>query len=214
MRFRDRADAGHQLARALQAYKNAVVLALPRGGVVVGAEIARHIHAPLDLVITRKIGHPANPEYAICAVTEDGHLICNQEELAHIDPKWLKAAVQQEQTEAQRRRERYLDNRPPIPLEGKTAIITDDGVATGLTMLAAIREAKDRQPSRLTLALPVVPRDIAKQLQTYVDELVALDTPDNFLGGVAAYYDEFDQVEDEQVIEILHSLETAGTKEE
>jgi predicted phosphoribosyltransferase len=214
MRFHNRNEAGRQLARALEAYKNTpvAVLALPRGGVVVGAEIAKSLNAPLDLVIARKVGHPLHPEYAICAVTEDGHLICNRDEIADLNPEWLRTAVLKEQAEAKRRREYYLANRSQVSARGKTVIITDDGVATGLTMFAAIKEARDRQPARVVLALPVVSRDIASQLQLYVDELVALDMPENFLGGVAAYYDEFNQVEDEEVIELLNRLEPAAKK--
>jgi putative phosphoribosyl transferase len=215
MRFRNRQEAGRQLARALDAYRNqeAVVFALPRGGVVLGVEIAKYLHAPMDLIIPRKVGHPRFPEYAVCAVTEDGHLVCNQDEVTRLDPDWLKAAIAKEQAEAKRRRLRYLANRPAVPVKGKTAIVTDDGVATGLTMLAAINDLRDRQPAKVVLAVPILPQDIALQLQKHVDEVVALDIPRNYLGSVGAYYDEFDQVEDEAVIKLLDSLQADTPKQ-
>lgn len=207
-RFPDRKEAGQRLAEVLEKYngEQVVVYALPRGGVALGSEIAKRLGAPLDLVIPRKIGHPTHPEYAICAVTEDGYLVCNQEEVARVDPEWLKAEVKKEQAEAKRRRLRYLEGRPEVSAEGKVAIITDDGVATGLTILAAIQEIKKRNPAKVVLAVPVLPRDIADTLEEQVDELAALDIPDNYKGSVGAYYGEFKQVEDEEVIRLLDSL--------
>ena len=116
MRFRDRTEAGKKLAEALLKYKDAdaIVYALPRGGVVVGYEIARRLGAPLDIVVTRKIGHPSNPEYAVCAVAEDGHMVCNDEERLVLDKKWLESAVERERKEAKRRRETYLAGLSPL----------------------------------------------------------------------------------------------------
>jgi putative phosphoribosyl transferase len=210
MRFRNRQEAGYLLARALEKYKDAdvVVYALPRGGVAVGIEIATHLHAPLDLIIPRKIGHPLHPEYAICAVTEEGFLVCNEEEIAHVDQGWLRTAVAQEQAEAKRRRLTYLSDRPAISAESRTAIVTDDGVATGLTIIAAIQEVRDRHPQKIVLAIPVVPKGIAEELRKHVDELVALEIPEVYLGAVGAYYEEFDQVSDDEVIEALRRLDT------
>jgi putative phosphoribosyl transferase len=215
MRFRNREEASRLLAEALDTYKGkpCVVCALPRGGVVMGMVIAKHLHAPLDLIIPRKIGHPNWHEYAICAVTEDGHLVCNQEEIERLDPEWLKRAILDEQAEAKRRRLLYLANSEPIDLKGRIAIITDDGIATGLTILAAIQAVKDRHPAKVVLAIPVMPTDITEQLQKQVDEIVALEVAEDYLGSVGAYYDEFEQVEDEEVIGMLDSLrEGAGTK--
>jgi predicted phosphoribosyltransferase len=208
MRFEDRIEAGRLLAERLQKYRNqpTVVYALPRGGVVMGAEIAQRLGAPLDLVIPRKVGHPSNPEYAVCAITEDGQLFCNQAEADRLGEAWLKQAAAKEQAEARRRRQLYLDGRPPVPVEGKTAIIVDDGVATGLTMLAAIQEVKARRPARIVVAVPVIPADIAAQLAEEVDEIVALDIPEYYRGSVGSYYREFNQVEDEEVIELMDSL--------
>src|SRR3989344_1657662 len=144
MRFKDRADAGRKLAHALNKFKGrqGVVYALPRGGVVLGVEIAQALHMPLDLVIPRKIGHPISPEYAIGAVVENGEKVCNEMEVARIDPEWFRREVERERQEARRRRELYLGGREPAPVEGKTAIIVDDGIATGLTMEVAIRDVK------------------------------------------------------------------------
>ena len=209
MHFNDRKQAGQLLASALDEYKNGgtVVYALPRGGVVLGAEIAKKLGAPLDLVIPRKIGHPDQPEYGICAVTEDGHLVCSKEEIARIDPAWLTTQVQKEQSEAKRRADTYLTNRPRAQAQGKTAVIVDDGVATGLTMLAAIEEIKDRNPERVILATPVIPSDVAQRLKRYVDDMIALDVPVLYMGAVGAYYDNFEQVEDQEVIKLLEEVQ-------
>ncbi len=213
MLFSDRNQAGRMLADALNEYKggNTVVYALPRGGVVLGAEVAKSLKSPLDLVIPRKVGHPDQPEYGVCAVTEDGHLVCSREEISRLDPAWLTAEVQKQQAEAKRRLENYRAGRPKVDAEGKTAIVVDDGVATGLTMLAAIEEVKDRKPDKVILAAPIVPSDVAVRLKRYVDELVALDIPTVYLGAVGAYYDNFEQVEDHDVTKILDELEATAS---
>ena len=146
MRFKDRTDAGKKLAQALKKYQNqdGVVYALPRGGVVLGAIVARDLHMSLDLLIPRKIGHPLQPEYAICAVVENGEIVCNQQEVARVDPQWFRQEVEAERQEARRRRELYLGGRDPAPVAGKTAIIVDDGIATGLTMEVSISDARRR----------------------------------------------------------------------
>ncbi len=207
MRFRDRTDAGKKLAKALEKYKDqpGIVYALPRGGVVLGAEIARHLELPLDLIIPRKIGHPLSPEYAICAVVESGELVCNEWEVSHVDQTWFKQTVEHERREAQRRRELYLAGRQPYSAEGKTAILVDDGIATGLTMEVAIRDARARRPARVVVAIPVSPKDTAERLSKQVDAVVALDIPDYYLGAVGAYYDYFEQVSDEEVVELMKS---------
>lgn len=203
------------LADALSEYKgtDTLVYALPRGGVVLGVEISKHLGLPLDLVIPRKIGHPEQPEYGVCAVTEDGHLVCSKEEIAQLDPAWLTTEIQTQQAEAKRRFKEYLSDRPRVEAEGKTAIVVDDGVATGLTMLAAIEEVKDLGPEKVVLAAPVIPGDVAGRLKRYVDELVALDIPTVYLGAVGAYYDKFDQLEDREIVKLMDSVkkETAGS---
>jgi predicted phosphoribosyltransferase len=205
MRFRDRADAGKKLAQALKKYEgqNGVVYALPRGGVVLGVEVARALGMPLDLLIPRKIGHPLQPEYAIGAVVESGEMVSNQREVARVDPEWFRQEVEAERQEARRRRELYLGGREPAPVEGKTAIIVDDGIATGLTMEVSIREAQRRKPGHLVVAVPVAPPDTVERMSREVDEFVVLDRSPYYLGAVGAYYDSFYQVTDEEVVALL-----------
>jgi len=212
MRFRDRVDAGKQLAQALKKYQkhDGVVYALPRGGVVLGVEVARALDMPLDLLIPRKIGHPLQPEYAICAVVENGELVCNQQEIARVDPQWFRQEVEAERHEARRRRELYLGGCASAPVEGKTAIIVDDGIATGLTMEVSIRDAQRRRPKHLVVAVPVAPPDTVERLSREVDEFVVLDVSPYYLGAVGAYYDRFFQVTDEEVIALLRSMVPAG----
>lgn len=212
MLFKNRKDAGIKLAQALEKYKDedAIVLALPRGGVVLGEEIANKLHAPLDILLTKKIGHPMNSEYAICAITEDGDPICNSAEVEKVDPEWLAEEIRKVRSEIKRRREMFLGGKALQPVEGKTVIIADDGIATGLTMIAAIDEIKKRKPKRLVIAIPVTPYDTAQRLMSMVDELVSLDIDPNYRGAVGAYYEDFTQVEDSEVISILKSFENKG----
>ena len=205
MQFKNRTQAGIELAQALSKYNNkdGVVYALPRGGVSLGVEVAKALHMPLDLIIPRKIGHPSNPEYAICAVSESGALVCNEIEVSRVDQKWFQQQVQAEREEARRRRTYYLKDQQSLFLKGKTAIIVDDGIATGLTMEAAIQDVKQQRPGEVVVAVPVVPRDTIDRLRNEVDEVVTLDIPEVYLGAVGAYYDDFAQVSDEEVIEML-----------
>ncbi|MBI3963922.1 MAG: phosphoribosyl transferase [Candidatus Kerfeldbacteria bacterium] len=207
MQFANREDAGRQLAEALRRFhgNETVVFALPRGGVVLGAEVARVLKAPLTLSIPRKVGHPVNPEYAVCAVTERGAPVCNEQEVASLDPAWLERAIAAERKEAARRRSTYLGTKKAVSGTGKVALIVDDGVATGLTMRAAIRDVRDRKPARLVVAIPVVPADTARLLRKEADELVVLAEPAFFRGAVGAYYDDFPQVTDDEVIALLQN---------
>jgi putative phosphoribosyl transferase len=205
MRFRDRTDAGRRLAKALVKYRGeeGIIYPLPRGGVVLGVEIAKSLEMPIDLIIPRKIGHPFNPEYAICAVTEGGEPVCNERERASVDPQWLAEQVREARREAHRRRLLYLAGREPLEVGGKTAILVDDGIATGLTMRAAIRDARQRAPSAIVVAVPVAPADAADWLRREVDDLVLLDRPEFYLGAVGAYYDDFPQLTDAEVMTLL-----------
>ncbi len=211
MFFKDRQEAGKLLAQKLKKYKgkDVVVYALPRGGVVTAVEIAKYLDAPLDLIISRKIGHPYNPEYAIAAVAENGDLIGSKEELELVDKEWLRKEIEHQRLEAKRRREKYLAGRKEITAEGKIAILVDDGVATGLTMRAGIRELLHRRPKKIVVAVPVIPSTTAEIIKNEVGELVALEIPsDNeFLGSVGAYYEDFSPVEDEEVITILKTYD-------
>ncbi len=204
--FRNREEAGQRLAARLGEYAGAdpIVYALPRGGVVVGAEVARALGAPLEVVIARKVGHPQSPEYAICAVSVSGNLICNEAERRAVDANWFEMAVERERKEAARRQAIYLEGRAPRSAEGKTAIIVDDGIATGLTMRAAIEEIRGQRPRRLVVAVPVIPRETAEALGRKVDAVVAVDIADFFLGAVGAYYRDFGQLSDDEVIRLLH----------
>jgi len=208
MWFIDRVDAGKQLAARLGKYHGrAVVYALPRGGVMVGAEIAKELEAPLDLILVRKIGHPANPEYAIGAVAEGGEPVYNEAERQAVDEAWLAAAVRQERAENERRRQDYFPEDYKTPdVRDKVAILTDDGIATGLTMEAAVAALSTHHPKEIVVAVPVAPGDSVAHLKTVADEVIVLDSPDNFRGAVGAHYQNFPQVEDDEVIEILEEV--------
>lgn len=205
MRFKNRKEAGKLLAEALiQYYGNAVVYALPRGGVVLGAEIAQALHVPLDIIVTRKIGHPLDPEYAIAAVAEDGHLIANESELEKVNTQWLTMEKKNQMREARRRRELYLTGIKKNHASGKVCILVDDGVATGLTLRLGILELREHyKPEKIVVAVPVVSTSVAGIIKREADELVALDIDEAYLGAVAAYYEDFPQVEDEEVISIM-----------
>lgn len=204
MRFENRAEAGKLLAKDLAKYKSldAVVFALPRGGVVLGYEIARRLHSPLDLLITRKIGYPGNEECAVCAVAEEGEMICDSS-ASLLDQEWLRLQAEKERQEAKRRRQVYLAGREPISVDGKVAIIVDDGVATGLTILLAIMVLKSRHPAKIVVAVPVSSPDAAARIRAEADELVALDVPQYFM-AVGEHYEQFPQLIDEDVIRYMN----------
>jgi predicted phosphoribosyltransferase len=211
--FIDRTDAGKQLAEALVRYQSqpVVVYALPRGGVVLGVEVARSLEAPLDLIVVRKIGHPLQPEYAIGAVAEDGYIITNPAETASLGKDWLDEAAALELQEAQRRRKLFLQGRGPLPVKDKIAIIVDDGLATGLTMLAAIHEMRKRHPKRIVVAVPVAASDTADRVRAEVDALVVLHTSER-LGAIGSFYQRFDQVSDDEVVALMKSAQLAQMK--
>ncbi len=204
MLFKDRDEAGKNLAEKLAPYKggDVVVYALPRGGVVTAYRISQALKAPLDLIITRKIGHPGDPECALCAVAEDGDIVCDEIERPAVDKEWLAKMVDRERHEAKRRREAYCSG-VHIPACGRTAILVDDGVATGLTMSLAVREVLHEGPTNVVVAVPVLPKNIIKLFERSGAEVVCLDAPDLFEGAVGSYYESFPQVEDAQVIKLL-----------
>lgn len=205
--FVDRRDAGRKLACALGRYRehDAVVYAVPRGGVIVGAEVARALRAPLELVITRKIGHPLSSEYAIAAVGEDGVAFTNPEELQSIDRKWFNAQVLSQQAEACRRRRVYEPDRQAVDTKNRTAIIIDDGLATGLTMFAAIEDVRRRGPRKVVVAVPVAPAETVRRLRLVADEVVVLYSEQDF-GLIGSFYSNFEQVNDAAVVEALASM--------
>lgn len=203
--FKDRADAGRQLAKILQRYhgQKAVILALPRGGVITGKEIAQSLNLPLGLVIVRKIGHPDDPEYAIAAISENNQIVTNDAEVKNIDSLWFEAESRRQLDEAKRRRAKYWGDRRSLELKGKIAVIVDDGLATGLTMLAAIKEVKSQKPDKIIVAVPIAPFEIAQKIELLVDDFIAVSLPDLFLGSVGYYYENFPQISDQEVIQAL-----------
>jgi len=205
MIFRDRVDAGRKLAGALASFRgqNAVVYALPRGGVVLGVEVAKSLGALLDLIVVRKIGHPDNPEYAVAAVADDGHVAANRAETDMIDRNWFDIARRTQMAEACRRRDHYLAGRTPVSAEGKIAIIVDDGLATGLTMSLAVREARHRNPSKIVIAVPVAPSETIAELRQIADEIVVLHLPEHGFRAIGAFYLDFPQLTDAEVVELM-----------
>ena len=208
MPFVDRKDAGQQLAKALAHYKDKqpVVLALPRGGVPVAAEIAAALDAPLDLILVRKIGAPFQPELAMGAVVDGMKPITVRNEevitLSGVSESEFNAVRDQELAEIERRRKRYLGDRPHPQIAGRTVIVVDDGSATGATTRAALRATRMRKPSKLVLAVPVAPTDSLKELRGEADEIVCLEDYEEF-GAIGLFYSDFRQVSDSEVIEML-----------
>ncbi len=209
MIFEDRIDAGNQLAEKLAdiAQKDGMVLAIPRGGVVVGAEIAKKLYLELDIIIPRKIGSPWNPEVAVGAVTQDGTTILDHRLIERIGVSEfeLKNIIALEINEIRRRMLVYIGNESSRNYKGRQLIVVDDGVATGYTMLAALRSARNFQPGELVLSVPVAPLDVLAMLEKEVDRVVCLYTPETFY-GVGQFYRRFEQTSDEEVINILKEL--------
>ena len=211
MPFQNRTEAGVALAGALAEYAGqpVVVYALPRGGVVLGVEVARRLRAPLDLLITRKIGHPLLAEYAIAAVTESGAMVSNQAEIARVAPAWLEREAARQVAEARRRHRVYLGASPAPAVENQTAIVVDDGLATGLSMKAAIGELRQRRPAHIVVAVPVAAPATLKEIAGLVDRAMALETPQDF-EAIGAFYRDFEPVGDDEVVALLHGLGHAG----
>jgi len=209
--FADRTVAGRDLALAVGrlGVTDPVVLALPRGGVPVAAEVARALSAPIDLVMVRKIGLPSWPELAAGAVVNgDSPQIVVNDAIARsagLTPADVNRLAAPHLTEIRRRRDVYLAGRPHESLAGRTAIVVDDGIATGATMRAAVLAVRKQGPSRLILAVPVAARDSLAGLADLVDDVVCLRVPTEFI-AVGAHYDSFDQVSDDQVTAILQGL--------
>jgi putative phosphoribosyl transferase len=214
MRFRNRADAGRKLATALFHYKSQrpIVLALLRGGVPVAAEVAAALGSPLDIVLVRKIGAPMQPELAIGAVVDGGDPIVvhnpEVERLTDTTPEQFEVLCQQELTEIERRRRRFLGNRTPLDPRGRVVIVIDDGIATGATMRAALQATRTRKPAKLVLAVPVAPTEMLQDLRQEVDEVICLTRLEPF-GAVGYFYDDFRQLSDDDVIDVLDHFHMA-----
>jgi putative phosphoribosyl transferase len=206
--FADRRDAGRQLAIALKGYRQErpVVLALPRGGVPVGYEVAEELEAPLGIVLVRKIGAPGFPELGLGAVVRgrEPRIVVNEAVLREIEPPpgYVEAQAQRELREIERRRRIYRGNRPAESIEGRTTIVVDDGIATGGTVKAVLEALSRAKPRRLILAVPVAPRESIEELKGRADEVICLATPEPFY-AVGAHYRNFQQTSDGEVIDFL-----------
>ena len=200
--FKDREEAAFQLAAKLKKYKNAdgVVLAVPRGGVPIGYIIARQLGLPLEIVLSKKIGHPYNPEFAIGSVHLNGVILDNT--ASDISEKYINDEVERIQNSLKDKFKLFMGNRKPVDLENKTVIIVDDGIATGNTILATVEAILKNNPKEIIIAVPVAPPKTVKMLSNHVNEIICLQIPENF-HGVGQFYNNFTQVRDEEVIELL-----------
>ncbi len=213
--FRDREDAGRQLAERLLAFRgeNPVVLALPRGGVVVGYQIACALGAPLDVVVVRKLGAPGNPEFGFGAVASGGVRYVDQHtvRMLGLSEEEIERIARAETEQIEQRLRRFRGDRPPPDVQQRTIILTDDGLATGGTARAAIRALRQREPRRVILAVPVSAPDTARALAKEVDDFVCLEQPAYFM-AVGQFYGTFEQTSDEEVVELLERArqDTAG----
>jgi putative phosphoribosyl transferase len=215
-RFANRQAAGSALAAELakRHIEDPVVLALPRGGVPVAVEVAKALKAPLDLVLVRKIGVPFQRELAAAAVVDGGdpEIVTNEDvvRLGGIDQDYLDQETKRQLAEIERRRHAYLGGRPRVPLEGRTLIVVDDGIATGASIRAALKALRRRAPKALILAVPVAPADAVEALRGEVDQLICLDTPEPFY-AIGLHYLDFRQLSDEDVVSSLASLQSQAT---
>jgi len=206
-RFRDRREAGRLLAAHLSAYAkrpDVLVLALPRGGVPVAAEVASALGAPLDVFVVRKLGVPGHEEYALGAIATGGVRVLNEEvvQALRIPDHVIDALAGREQEELARRERVYRGHRPPPDVRGRTVILVDDGLATGATMHAAIRALRQQQPARIVVAVPTASPETCAELKTEVDDVICATTPDPFY-AVGLWYEDFSQTTDEEVRELL-----------
>lgn len=209
--FKNRIQAGELLAQSLHGYlraSNTVVIGLPRGGVVPAFEVAKLLQLPLDIIIVRKIGAPFESELAVGAISEDGNTVFNRDVMATLGLSRadLQDILDEKLKEIELRRRMFRAGKKPMDLTGKTAIIIDDGVATGATLRVAIMAAKKRGASRIVIALPVAPADFKDQVAADVDEVLVLHES-VFFPGVGYFYDEFIQIEDQEVLDLLHQIQ-------
>jgi len=204
--FEDRVEAGRKLAKALQGFrgKDVVVLGIPRGGVVVANEVAKALKAPLDIIVTRKIEAPGEPEYGLGAVTQEGDVIMDRQaaESLGASREYLDSQVRQKREEVKERMRRFRGEAPYPVLDGKTVIIVDDGIATGSSVEAAVMSVKMRHPKEIVVAVPVAPRDAVDTLSEEGNHVVCLETPSVFF-AIGEFYSRFDQVEDGEVKRLL-----------
>jgi len=207
MIFESRKEAGRLLAKELigsQADKKAVVLGLPRGGVVVAEQVAKYLNLPLDVILLRKLPYPPQPELAVGAVAEHGAVFINEEfrKAAREDSSWLEEIVREQRAVIRERANLYRPHRHAMDLKGKTAILVDDGIATGATMKVAIQAARTAGATQVVVAIPVAAPSSVRELEGEADEVVCLNAPEDFY-AVGQAYQSFDQVSDEEVVSIL-----------
>lgn len=207
MIFKDRQAAGKQLAIQLENYsniKNGIVIGLPRGGVIPAAEVATHLHLPLDIVVTRKIGAPGHTEFAIGAITQDGQPVLDNDVITQygVDKNYIDTTIANELAEAKRRIQTYRKGKSPLKLHNKIVLLIDDGIATGYTMLAAIKYIRSQHPEKIIVAIPVAPPDALNKITSQVDAVVCLE-PELQYGAVGASYISFDQTSDAEVLKLL-----------
>ncbi len=204
--YESRQQAAKKLATAVADLKldNLALFALPRGGVVVGAELSARLHTPLGIVLVKKIGHPMSPEYAIGAVAENEEPIYNQEELASVDPRWLEREVTDARQIIKDRRIYYCGHDVITPLtKDHTAVLTDDGAATGLAIQAGVQALKDNGATRVVVAIPVASEESVAIFNRIADKVVVLDPPRDFKGSISAHYQRFEQISDKEVKRLL-----------
>ncbi len=207
IRFKDRIDGGKKLAVLLASYKNnpnTIIIGLPRGGVVTAYQVAYELNLPLDLVVTRKIGAPTSSELAVGALTQEGNIVWNEALLKQLGLTVtdLADSIEKEKKESARRLSLYRGTRPSLNVKDKIVILVDDGIATGATMRAAIASVRAQGAKKIVVAIPVSSREALKKIKEEADEVVCVTVPEVFW-GVGAFYDLFDQTEDEEVIELV-----------
>lgn len=201
MLFKNRYDVALKLIPFLEKYKNerGVVFAIPRGGVPIGYYISKHYNLPLELLLTKKIGHPLNQEVAIGAVSMEDYII---DERHNIPEYYIENEINRIRESLKERYKKFMGDRKPVDMEGKFVIIVDDGIATGNTLLAAIRMMRQKHPKKIVVAVPVAPRETAEKIKNQVDDFICLHKADDFY-GVGQYYLDFSEVSDDEVIRLL-----------
>lgn len=204
MYFKNRKEAAMQLAMKLEKYRheNGVVLAVPRGGVPIGYEIALYLDFPMELLMSKKLGHPANPEYAIGAVTLEGSLA---EDCFDISEQYIREESARIRAALKERYKLFMGNKEPIDIRGKTVIVTDDGMATGRTILSTMKILRNKLPAKIIVAVPVASPEAAERIQQVADDFICLYTPYPFY-SIGNFYEDFSQVEDEEVFELVQQL--------
>jgi putative phosphoribosyl transferase len=210
MIYTDRNDASLKLIALLEKFKNSkcVILAVPRGGVPIGYNIARKFHFPMDLLLTKKIGHPLNKEVAIGAVSLENEIVDNY---PYINIGYIENEILEIKESLKKRYEKFVGDRTPVDIKNKIVIIIDDGIATGNTLLAAIKMIRGKLPKKIVVAVPIAPTDAAKKISNQVDEFICPIITDNFI-GVGGYYMNFSQVSDEEVVQLMNKINSSENK--